>query len=768
MALALSSKAWRGRQLRGELRCGIGLQDLLGRIVSLLLQKRDTIMLFARVHRLNLRLFLWVGLMLILGLPYCCAYTNELDVSAINSFYAALGSPPLPGWVPSGGDPCMEGWQGVQCVDSNITGIVINGANLGGQLGDGLGIFSSITTIDLSNNNIGSGIPENLPLTLQKFFLSANQFTGSIPSSLSKLTLLTDMSVNNNHLTGVLPDAFSSLTGLINLDLSVNNISGQLPPSMGSLSSLTTLHVQNNQFSGILDVLEDLPLKDLNIENNLFSGPVPEKLLNIPNFKKDGNPFNTSITPSSAPHQSPPRASPSGSPIPDTMHTNSSDGPSSQESPHKLSTVKIVGYVVVAVFLVIVIVLMVIFCLSKYQERKSKHDELFRSQVGRTEMGYKKPRSEEHFAETKNEVPEVVKDSEKEREHIIDMNETADIVMPQPPVENDTVTPIVLRKNVVGHSPEMMNTTPTSVRSFSVGDLQQYTDNFCEENLIRDDRLGKAYLAQSSDGKLLEVMKLDNVNSRVPADDFLELVLAVSELRHPNILELVGYCAEFDQRLLVYRYFSQKTLHDILHVGDDLNTRLSWTARLEVALGAAKALEYLHENCQPSFVHQNFGPANLLLNDELAVCVTECGLSSLMSTNSVMQLSGRMRAMYNYEAPEVNESGKFTDRSDVYSFGVVMLELLTGRKPYDSARPHSEQHLVRWASSQLYDINALSKMVDPLISGSYPEKSLSCFADIISRCIQQEPEFRPPISEVVHDLIRMVNDVKHATNDDHV
>ncbi|CAL9134810.1 unnamed protein product [Musa textilis] len=733
-------------------------------------------MLFARVHCLNLRLFLWIGLMLILGLPYCCAYTNELDVSAINSFYAALGSPPLPGWVLSGGDPCVEGWQGVQCVDSNITGIVINAANLGGQLDDGLGNFSSITTIDLSNNNIGGGIPENLPLTLHKFFLSANQFTGSIPSSLSKLTLLTDMSVNNNHLTGDLPDAFSSLTGLINFDLSVNNISGQLPPSMGSLSSLTTLHVQNNQLSGILNVLEDLPLKDLNIENNLFSGPVPEKLLNIPNFKKDGNPFNTSITPSSAPRQSPPQAPPSGSPIPDTMHTNSSDGPSSQESPHKLSTVKIIGYVVVALFLVIVIVLMVIFCLSKCQERKSKHDELFRSQVGRTEMGYRKPRSEEHFAETKNKVPEAAKKGHRERKEYvtdmamtsINMSETADIVMPHLPVENVTVTPIVPRKNVVGHSPEMMNTTPTSVRSFSVGDLQQYTDSFSEENLIRDDRLGKVYLAQSSDGKLLEVMKLDNVNSRVPADDFLELVLAVSELRHPNILELVGYCAEFDQRLLVYRYFSKKTLHDILYVGDDLNTRLSWTARLKVALGAAKALEYLHEDCQPSLVHQNFGPANLLLNDELAVCVTECGLSSLMSTNSVTQLSGRMRAMYNYEAPEVNEYGKFTDRSDVYSFGVVMLELLTGRKPYDSARPHYEQHLVRWASSQLYDISALSKMVDPLISGSYPEKSLSCFADIISRCIQQEPEFRPPISEVVQDLIRMVNDVKHATNDDHV
>ncbi|RWW16934.1 hypothetical protein BHE74_00004597 [Ensete ventricosum] len=91
--------------------------------------------------------------------------------------------------------------------------------------------------------------------------------------------------------------------------------------------------------------------------------------------------------------------------------------------------------------------------------------------------------------------------------------------------------------------------------------------------------------------QLLEIMKLDNVNSRVPADDFLELVLAVSELRHPNILELVGYCAEFDQRLLVYKYFGKKTLHDILHAGDDPSARLSWTARLEVALGAAKALE---------------------------------------------------------------------------------------------------------------------------------------------------------------------------------
>jgi serine/threonine protein kinase len=116
-----------------------------------------------------------------------------------------------------------------------------------------------------------------------------------------------------------------------------------------------------------------------------------------------------------------------------------------------------------------------------------------------------------------------------------------------------------------------------------------------------------------------------------------------------------------------------------------------------------------------------------------------------------------MHALMNYEAPEFQDSGDISERGDVYSFGVVMLELLTGRKPYDSLRPRHEQHLVRWASSQLHDIESLSKMVDPSIRGQCSEKALSRFADIISRCIQRQPEFRPPMSEIVQDLARLVN-----------
>ncbi|KAK8942197.1 Protein STRUBBELIG-RECEPTOR FAMILY 6 [Platanthera guangdongensis] len=109
-----------------------------------------------------------------------------------------------------------------------------------------------------------------------------------------------------------------------------------------------------------------------------------------------------------------------------------------------------------------------------------------------------------------------------------------------------------------------------------------------------------------------------------------------------------------------------------------------------------------------------------------------------------------------YSAPEVTMSGHYTLKSDVYSFGVIMLELMTGRKPFDSSRPRPEQSLVQWATPQLHDIDALDKMVDPSLEGLYPAKALSRLADVIALSVQPEPEFRPPISEVVQALVRLV------------
>uniref|UniRef100_A0A0E0LMA6 Protein kinase domain-containing protein n=1 Tax=Oryza punctata TaxID=4537 RepID=A0A0E0LMA6_ORYPU len=714
-------------------------------------------------------------LLLSAGLPLSHSYTYEQDVFAINGLYTALGSPSVPGWITNGGDPCSEGWQGVECVVSNITSITLNAANLGGQLGNTLGNFTSLITLDLSNNNIGGTIPDNLPITLQRFFLSGNQLSGSIPSTLSTLTLLTGLSLNNNHLAGEIPDAFSTLTGLANL------------------------HIQNNQIIGLLNVLQDLPLQDLNIENNLFSGPVPVKLENIPNFKKDGNPFNTSIAPSALPPAAPtplPSVSPPAGHVPTKEPSNSSNAPAWNAPSRKntVSAVKFVGYILVGVVSAVVLVLMVMFCLSKYKERKSRDDVYTKNQLGRSPQKLGEPKIKEVSdikeppVKLKNNAgkaaSDAVYDSREERkpgssmstaprvvtmeqkEHVIDVEKKDNFVEEQlhPPqsavlrTEKVTVHPSVRTRKGRVPSVGKLNLT-TTVKSFSIASLQQYTNSFNEENLIRHSRFGKVYLAELPDGELLEVLKIDAVNSRIPADAFLELVVNVSELTHPNILGLVGYCAEFDQRLLVYEHCSKMTLHDELHYVDDSNKGLSWNARLQVAVGAAKALQYLHDGCQPPIVHQNFEPSIVLLNSTLVVHISECGLAAL-SSRSVSQLSGRMRTLFHYEAPEVHESGSLSDRSDVYSFGVVMLELLTGRKPYDSSRPRAEQHLVRWATSQLYDIDAISKMVRYLILSSTPR--WISVPDLIP-LMQHEPEFRPSMSEVVQDLTRMVSDATKAS-----
>ncbi|PPS09238.1 hypothetical protein GOBAR_AA11429 [Gossypium barbadense] len=296
----------------------------------------------------------------------------------------------------------------------------------------------------------------------------------------------------------------------------------------------------------------------------------------------------------------------------------------------------------------------------------------------------------------------------------------------------------------------------TFARSFTIAALQQYTNSFSQENLLGGGMLGSVYRAELPDGKLLAVKKLEKrVASQQKDDEFIELVENIDCIQHVNVVRLMGYCAEHGQKLLIYEYCSNGSLQDALHSDDEFKKLLSWNTRIRMALGAARALEYMHEACQPPVIHRNFKSANVLLDDDLDVRVSDCGLAPLIASGSVSQLSGQLQSIYGYGAPEF-ESGIYTSQSDVYSFGVFMLELLTGKKSYDRTRSRGEQFLVRWAIPQLHDIEALSRMVDPSLNGEYPAKALSRFADIISRCVQSEPEFRPPMSEVVQDLLDII------------
>ncbi|GLT33505.1 hypothetical protein SLA2020_080870 [Shorea laevis] len=721
-----------------------------------------------------------VGLLVVLSASFCASDTDPFDVMAINGLYLSLGSPPLTGWVPVGGDPCGEEWQGVNCVFANITELRLNGMDLGGILDGSIVNFESIILLDLSDNHIGGSIPPTLPLTLRNLSLSGNQFNGSIPD-LSTLSELLDLALNDNHLSDGIPDSFQQLNSLINLDLSGNNLSGQLPPSLRNLSSLNMLRLQNNKLSGKLDVLQDLPLVDLNVENNLFSGPIPPKLLTIPNFRKDGNPFNTTIL---AP---PPVAPPpfgAGAPLlpraPGHGHGGQTNGSSKLEpsqsekgrnfwtNKHGLTWIVVSG---VLALVVLGVCLLVWRCSKGRKANENDKHGMAALQEPTGKPGHSNKSSFQPTVQIKEEsgrmapslklqdeyVIDVMKmptNLRNKKDHEIDMNSMAQqSIVPAPPVEGVNVNPVAPAVVKRGGHASTSQKFAFSTSVFTIASLQQYTNSFSEDNFIGEGMLGSVYRAELPDGKLLAIKKLDSKASGWwNEEDFLELISNISKLKHPNILELVGYCNEHGQQLLVYEYCRHGSLYDALHIDDEIHRKLSWDTRVRVALGAARALQYLHEVCQPPIMHRNLKSSNVLLDDKFAAHISDCILAA--SSSSVDQLSGSLIAS-GYGAPEL-ELGSYTCQSDVYSLGIVMLELLTGRKPFDRSRSRGEQSLVGWAIPKLHDIDALSKMVDPSLNGTYPVKSLSRFADIISRCVQWEPGFRPPISEIVQDLLHMI------------
>lgn len=334
---------------------------------------------------------------------------------------------------------------------------------------------------------------------------------------------------------------------------------------------------------------------------------------------------------------------------------------------------------------------------------------------------------------------------------------------------------------------------------FTVASLQQHTGGFSRQDLVRETCFGKIYAADRPTGSKLSVLKLDGDAARTPVPEFLEAVRGVAGLRHPNVEQLVGCCVEHGQRLLVYRHFSDRALDGVLRLehgastsGPDENETLRWDARVAVALEAAKALEYLHEGAGKQVVHRHFRPEHVLVDVELRVSVSGCGLAPLVaevictlipmatvrdSRVSCVQFRTYTRACLSarfqrsdccgvatsYEPPEAGGGAAWTPKGDVYSFGVVMLQLLTGRRPYDGARARGERRLVPWASARLYDLAALRKMADPRLGAPPPVRSLSRFADVISRCIQPEAEFRPAMSQVAQDLRRTLENARAVT-----
>ncbi|KAL2247608.1 probable serine/threonine-protein kinase PBL23 [Sesamum indicum] len=291
-----------------------------------------------------------------------------------------------------------------------------------------------------------------------------------------------------------------------------------------------------------------------------------------------------------------------------------------------------------------------------------------------------------------------------------------------------------------------------SAEVFTYRELAAATQNFNPENLIGEGGFGRVYKGYIPRKNIDVAVKQLDRNGFQGNKEFLVEVLVLSLLHHPNLVNLVGYCAEGQHRILVYEYMPNGSLEDhLLNIGPD-DEPLDWNTRMKIAKGAARGLEYLHESSEPPVIYRDFKASNILLDADFNPKLSDFGLAKLGPVNGKPHVSTRVMGTYGYCAPEYASTGHLTTKSDVYSFGVVFLEMITGRRVIDNTKPAEEKNLITWAEPLLRDKKKFHQMADPLLEGNYPEKALYQSLAIAAMCLQEEATTRPWIGDVVSAL----------------
>ncbi|KAJ6331879.1 hypothetical protein OIU76_010288 [Salix suchowensis] len=301
------------------------------------------------------------------------------------------------------------------------------------------------------------------------------------------------------------------------------------------------------------------------------------------------------------------------------------------------------------------------------------------------------------------------------------------------------------------------NKSPCQMLQFSFQELKSATGNFRPDSILGEGGFGYVFkgwieengTAPAKPGSGITVavksLKQDGLQGHrewVAEVDFL------GQLHHPNLVKLIGYCIEDDQRLLVYEFMTRGSLENHLF---RRTIPLPWSSRIKIALGAAKGLAFLHGGPEP-VIYRDFKTSNILLDSEYNAKLSDFGLAKAGPQGDKTHVSTRVVGTYGYAAPEYVMTGHLTSKSDVYSFGVVLLEILTGRRSLDKKRPSGEQNLVAWARPYLADKRKMYQLVDPRLELNYSLKAVQKVSQLAYNCLSRDSKSRPTMDEVVKVL----------------
>ncbi|KAM2840983.1 hypothetical protein PS2_029305 [Malus domestica] len=326
------------------------------------------------------------------------------------------------------------------------------------------------------------------------------------------------------------------------------------------------------------------------------------------------------------------------------------------------------------------------------------------------------------------------------------------VVKKEEATKDDQLSLDVKELNIKEEGSNDGKTAGKRAQTFTFAELAASTGNFRSDCFVGEGGFGKVYKGQLEKiNQVVAIKQLDR-NGCQGIREFVVEVLTLSLADHPNLVKLLGFCAEGDQRLLVYEYMPLGSLENHLHDPSPSRNVLDWNTRMKIAAGAARGLEYLHEKMQPPVIYRDLKCSNILLGEGYHPKLSDFGLAKVGPSGDKTHVSTRVMGTYGYCAPDYAMTGQLTFKSDVYSFGVVLLELITGRKAIDNTRPVREQNLVAWARPMFRDRKKFSIMVDPLLQGHYPVRGLYQALAIAAMCVQEQPNMRPVITDIVTAL----------------
>lgn len=281
-----------------------------------------------------------------------------------------------------------------------------------------------------------------------------------------------------------------------------------------------------------------------------------------------------------------------------------------------------------------------------------------------------------------------------------------------------------------------------------LADLMAATNNFDPHNIIITTRTGTSYNAVLADGSTLVIKRLQSC--KLGEKQFRTEMIKLGQLRHPNLVPLLGFCAVEDEKLLVYKHMPSGTLFSVLHGGP-----LDWPTRLKIGIGAARGLAWLHHGCQPPFMHQNISSNVILLDEDLDPRITDFGLAKLMNSADSRDstfVHGDF-GEFGYVAPEYSSTMIASLKGDVYGFGVVLLELATGCKPLEvgNAEEEFKGNLVDWVNL-LSSAGRIKDVIDKSLSGKGHDNEIVEFLKVACACVISRPKERWSMFKVYNSL----------------